>query len=757
MDRKPSRSRASSCSAALLFLASGLSLQAAAGDGIADRVLGQRGFTTSFDYFLDGSVFGAQDLAFDRSVVPNRVYVADSDHNRVLGWSDVARFRSGAPADLVLGQPSASAGELILLHPDCPPPGASRFCVPNHLAVDSAGNLYVADGWNYRVLEFDSPFTTDKVADRVFGQASFTARQLPDQPQAQAGNVAVDPAGNLWMIDVLQGGRVVEVDAPILNDTRPDRTIENAPPGGCFIPEFDDMPCRPFDLTFSPGGDLVIGDYGGNGGRLLVLEQPLATDLWADFSLPATWPTATFDDAGNLYFLHTELPGAVPELRRFRAPVGPGSVAETVATVPFPVASTAQLATDGEGSIYAGYDPFSNPDSYFAVFDAPFGGVGRRIGRTRTTGRGFGRPDAVAIDRSSTPNHLYITDDANGRVLGWRDAAGFANGASADLVIAGRQPGVSCLPPSRTNFCLSDAFATDGLAVDSRGNLWLADFANSRVLELDRPFETDLIPDRVFGQGGSFSTGECNSGGRRATSLCMPGALAFDSQDNLYVADLGNNRVLTFKKPLQDDAADRVFGQAGFRAGDCNQGRHQPSASTLCLAIYVDPNPNPDLVAGGGLALDAQGNLYVADTVNTRVLIFRDPLKSDAVADRVLGQNNRFDTAVYGTGPRRFSSFKGGPSGPTGLAIGLAGELYVADTQSDRILVFDNPLARSSADRVLGHAGFQTPGTSFSGIEPIPAPSAANLLRPIGLAVDDSGNLFVADSYYNRVLVFDRQ
>lgn len=135
-------------------------------------------------------------------MVPNRVYVADSDHNRVLGWSDVARFRAGAPADLMLGQPSASAGELILLHPDCPPPGASRFCVPNHLAVDSAGNLYVADGWNYRALELDSPFTTDRVADRVFGQASFTARQPPAEPFLQAGDVAVDPAGNAGRFSV---------------------------------------------------------------------------------------------------------------------------------------------------------------------------------------------------------------------------------------------------------------------------------------------------------------------------------------------------------------------------------------------------------------------------------------------------------------------------------------------------------------------------------------------------------------------------
>lgn len=243
MNRKPSRIQTSACLALLLILATPLSLQAAAGDTIADRILGQRRFTTSFDYFLDGSVFGAQDVAFDRSAVPNRVYVADTDHNRVLGWSDVERFRAGDSADLVLGQPSTTQGAQILQPSECPPPGASRFCVPNHLAVDAGGNLYVADGWNYRVVEFDTPFTADKVADRVFGQESLTARKQPRETFARAGDVAVDSEGNLWMIDVLQDGRILEFDAPTRNDSQPDRTIEKAPLGSCGV----DLP-RPVDL-----------------------------------------------------------------------------------------------------------------------------------------------------------------------------------------------------------------------------------------------------------------------------------------------------------------------------------------------------------------------------------------------------------------------------------------------------------------------------------------------------------------------------
>jgi sugar lactone lactonase YvrE len=754
METRCSSARSWAWLALLLAVAAARGAQATAFDTVADHVLGQREFATSFDYFVNGTVFGAQDVAFDRSVVPNRVYVADTVHNRVLGWSDIERFRRGASADFVLGQPSLWHGARILLPSECPPPTATQFCVPNHVAVDAEGNLYVADGWNYRVLEFDSPFTTDKIADRVFGQASFTERKPPESPFHRAGDVTVDEEGNLWMIEVEGGAHILGFDKPLRHDNRPDRSIETVPIGGCVPASL--RPCGPLALAVSPGGDLVVGDYSPFGGRLLVFRQPLATDLTADFSLPAPWWTLAFDDTGNLYFLDAEPPGARGKLRRYRAPVGPGAAAETVASLPFELISRTQLATDGEGNVYAGYDLFGNVDSFFYELDAPFSTEAKRIGRPRLTNRGFGLPDAIAIDRSSTPNHLYVTDDTNGRVLAWRDAAGFANGAPADLVIAGRDPNAGCYAPNRARFCLSNGFTTDGLAVDSEGNLWLSDFEGNRVLEFDRPFETDLVPDRVLGQGGSFDSRDCNRGGRSARSLCMPGPLAFDSRNNLYAADLGNNRVLLFRNPLHDDFAAKVFGQTSFRQGECNQGRPGPSASTLCLAKWVDPNPNPDLVSGGGLAVDARGNLYVADAVNTRVLIFRDALTSDAVADRLLGQNNRFDTANYGSGPRRFNSFKGGPIGPAGLAVGPEGELYVADTQGDRVLEFAKPLTSSVPTRVFGHADFTTPGVGVFGIERIPAPTASNLLRPMGLAVDSLGNLYVADSFYNRVLRFDQ-
>src|SRR5262249_13887152 len=146
-----------------------------------------------------------------------------------------------------------------------------------------------------------------------------------------------------------------------------------------------------------------------------------------------------------------------------------------------------------------------------------------------------------------------------------------------------------------------------------------------------------------------------------------PGAVALDAQDRLYVADLANHRVLLFEHPLTDDAASRVFGQPGFTQGDCNQGSSRPGAATLCLGDF-ESESNPHFVGASSLAVDSQGNLYVADILNNRVLVYRDPASSDAVADVVIGQDG-FQQTLHGTGPRRFAP------GWLAVAVAPSGEL----------------------------------------------------------------------------------
>jgi sugar lactone lactonase YvrE len=752
-------------SLSLLLLLTSRAGEAMGGDTVADRVLGQSVLTTSTPYFVDGRIFSATDVAIDRSVTPNRIYLADAELNRVLGWSDINRFAAKEAADLVLGQPTLFMGEAVFAARNCPaPPSATRFCRPNRVAVDPRGNVYVGDLFNFRVLEFDRPFTTDRVADRVFGQPDFTSRQYaglePASPSDTFQGIGIDAVGNVWMVDPTGARRVLELDDPLTHDTQPDRVIESETVAECLSRSPDERLCRPADVEISPLGDLYVQDFGINSARrLLIYRQPLTTDLipdvlrfWGDLGGLA------FDAAGNL------LTTIGVWIQRYPAAFGPDTQPDLLAG-PFRTDIAGRGDVDSAGNLYVTGRawPESGNDRVL-IFQPPYQREPFKIGRTTLVDQGLRRPTLVAVDRSSSPNHLYAAD-GDDRILGWRDAAGFDNGAPPDLVIDGNDPkwpGTCDYAGAAVNasrFCLIEPNLLGGLAVDSRGNLWLSDVFNNRILEFNRPFDTDGVADRVLGQGNSFTTRTCNKGGRSARSLCNPGALAFDRNDNLFVADQLNHRVLLFVQPLKDKVADRVFGQADFRKGQCNRGNaFQPRADTLCFG-FEDGAINVYQYMASGLAVDPQGTLYVGDSFNSRVLIFQDAVRSDARPDAVLGQDGNFESRLAGTGAKRFGGvrFEDTPTtfGPSGLAIGPAGELYVADSPNDRLLVFADPLRNDVADRVFGHEDFAAGGSPSLQTLDHPPASATRLLRPTALAFDVHGNLYVADAFYNRVLAFD--
>ena len=237
--------------------------------------------------------------------------------------------------------------------------------------------------------------------------------------------------------------------------------------------------------------------------------------------------------------------------------------------------------------------------------------------------QGLYEPFAVAIDSSATPNHIYVADQDNDRVLGWRDAASFTNGQAADLVIG--------QPDFLTSFCNGASGAVSagslcapaGVAVDGSGNLYVADTNNNRVLEYTNPFAAckGVFPcvggaaNEVLGQDGSFTTPDCNNGGVSANSLCDPVGVAVDGSGHLYVVDSNNSRVLEYNTPLTNTTANTVFGQDGsFTTAGCNHDTSGGNSTAI------------DLCSPEGVALDGAGNLYVADTENNRALEYNQPL-----------------------------------------------------------------------------------------------------------------------------------
>ena len=168
----------------------------------------------------------------------------------------------------------------------------------------------------------------------------------------------------------------------------------------------------------------------------------------------------------------------------------------------------------------------------------------------------------------------------------------------------------------------------------------------------------------VWGQLGSFSTNAANNGGVSANSLHLPWGVAVDGAGNLYVADVGNNRVLYY--PAGSTTANRVYGQGGdFTASTANNGG--VSANSLW--------------APWGVVLDAGGNLYVADYGNNRVLYY--PAGS-TTATRVYGQGGSFVTNTPNKGGISADSL----NAPWTLALDSSGNLYVADNSNSRVLYY---------------------------------------------------------------------
>ncbi len=348
-------------------------------------------------------------------------------------------------------------------------------------------------------------------------------------------------------------------------------------------------------------------------------------------------------------------------------------------------------------------------------------------------------PQSVAIDSSVTPNRLYVSDNGNSRVLGYKDVATFVNGGAADLVIG--QPDFLSGACNQNNANPSANSLCDqvGVAVDANGNLYVADSDNSRVLEFNDPFAAcGSFPcvggsaNLVFGQGGDFTSNACDNGGVSSGSLCFPVGVAVDASGNLYVADESENRVLEYNTPLTTDTlADTVFGQAGsFTTEDCNHGGL--SASSLC---------GPD-----GIAVDASGNVYVAEFNNNRVLEYNTPLTTDTVADVVFGQGGNLASGTANNGGLGANSLWA----PDGVAVDAAGNVYIADYNNNRVLEYNTPLSSgTTADKVFGQSG------SFTSNSCNASATASNLCSPAGVAVDTSNNVYVAEFQNNRVLKYN--
>jgi secreted PhoX family phosphatase len=311
-------------------------------------------------------------------------------------------------------------------------------------------------------------------------------------------------------------------------------------------------------------------------------------------------------------------------------------------------------------------------------------------------------PFNSAFDSSG---NLWVTDFANNRVLKYN--APITTGESASVVI-----GQTSFTTNTFGTTATTLRAPNGISFDPAGNLWVVDQNNNRVLEYLAPITTGEAASVVIGQT-SFTT---NTFGTTATGLGTPFGISFDPAGNLWVTDASNNRVLKYLAPITTgEAAILEIGQASLTG---------PSATTL--------------FAPSGISFDPAGNLWVVDKGSNRVLEYLAPITGGEAATTVIGQAS-FNTDIGSTGAATLFA-------PSGISFDPAGNLWVTDYSSNRVLEYAAPITTGeTASVVIGQTGLaiNTFGTT-----------ATTLHAPIGISFDSVGNLWVVDTLNNRVLEF---
>jgi hypothetical protein len=348
---------------------------------------------------------------------------------------------------------------------------------------------------------------------------------------------------------------------------------------------------------------------------------------------------------------------------------------------------------------------------------------------TAASGSATATPTAIPSSTASpatAPLGLVVADTSANRVLVFPPP--LTSGQNAGVVLG--QPGFSSQTAAAGASGMNEPV---GAGLDSFANLWVADFKNNRLLGFAPPFANGMNAVTVIGQA-NFST---TASGTSSSTLNLPGPPSFDAAGDLWVGDWANNRVLEFvpqgllepqRQFSSGMSAQLVIGQSNLTS------RGFPTV----------PSPN-SLSEPSGLAFDSHGYLYVTDQGANRVLQFQPPFSNDMSASVVFGQPN-FTSNGSGCTANELQLANDLPTGTIAIDP-ITGNLAVADRGGTRVVVFQPPFTSGmNASVVLGQPNLTTC------VEPSsPSP---NTFYPFGVAYDPSGNLYVVDQGYTRILVF---
>ncbi|MGA3268956.1 MAG: NHL repeat-containing protein [Verrucomicrobiota bacterium] len=617
------------------------------------------------------------------------VFIADHQNNRIreVGTNGIITTVAGNGTNGYLGDGGAATN--------------AELAGPSRVAVDTTGNLFISDGGNYRIREVGTNGIISTVAGNGTNGYSGDGGAATNAELFTPLGVAVDTNDNLFIADE-SNQRIREVGTNgIITTVAGTGTEGYAGDGGAATnAEFYDPQGVALDATcnlfiadalnfrirkvasnsnvLSP--TLVLNNLGlGNAGAYdVVVSSPYGSVTSCIVNVTITIASVALQTPTNL----TASAGSDVTLAVSAAGVGPFSYQWQLNGTNLPLNGIiSTVAGDGTQS-YSGD-----------------GGV--------ATNAELNHPSGVAMDANG---NLFIADHQNNRI---REVA--TNGIITTVAGNGTN-GYSGDGGAATNAELN---LPSGVAVDATGDLFIADGGNSRIREVG----TNDIITTVAGNGTNGYSGD--GGAATNAQLYGPGSVVVDASGDLFIADQYNQRI----REVGTNGIITTVAGNGTQVGPLGKGGYSGDGGAAT---------NAELNLPSDVAVDANGNLFIADYDNQRI--------------REVGTNGII-TTVAGNGTEGYSGDGGAAANaelnlPCGIAMDTIGNLLIADLFNDRIRnVGLNGIITTVAGN--GYAAGQIPYGGYSGDGG--AATNAELFWPSGVALDASGNLLIADQANERI------